>query len=108
MRVAHRVFARGRFKIICECCRFVSRHPAGVEAVQLKLDYLTHLSSIQRLNNISSPSTHSAVRAYVGQAGKRFLFFVFCFLNDSGRDDSGEENQGEKLSLWFFAWIANY
>lgn len=77
MRVAHGVFARGRFKIICECCRFVSRHPAGVEAVQLKLDYLTHLSSIQRLNNISSPSTHSAVRAYVGQAGKHFCFFVF-------------------------------
>lgn len=63
MRVAHRVFARGRFKTICECCCFVSRHPAGVEAVQLKLDHLTHLSSIQRLNNIGSPSTHSAVRA---------------------------------------------
>lgn len=77
MRVARGVFPRGRFKIICECCRFVSRHPAGVEAVQLKLDHLTHLSSIQRLNNIGSLSTHSAVRAYIGQAGKRFFWFFF-------------------------------
>lgn len=60
------------------------RHPAVVEAVQLKLDYLTHLCSMRRLQQSTQ---FSASICWPETCG-----------NNSGRDDSGEENQGEKKS----------